>query len=169
MDSIQRQFKGGPPHHDVGARQVNNLSNARSSIFVTTHEQSAHLSTMQMQEEFRHHHILISQSERPNFKFDRQALMKLGALTAERNILGACLLPLELTMADKDILEKSILQSRQRFLTDCTTLEHCWIYFQDPMASHGEDSMWPRYPWVVQMFRSLPCTGQITIFPCPLC
>jgi hypothetical protein len=92
MDSIHQQLKGSPPHHDASAHRINNSSNARSSIFVTTSEKLAQLSTVQKQEIFRHRHILESKSESPNVKFDRQALMKLGALTAERDIQGEYLL-----------------------------------------------------------------------------
>jgi hypothetical protein len=88
MDSIQRQFKGGPPHHHPSSQEIDISSNTRSSIFVTTPEKAAKLSTMQKQDIFRHRHILESASEWPTFKFDHQALLKLGALTAERDILG---------------------------------------------------------------------------------
>jgi len=88
MDSIQRQFKNSPPHHHPSAQEFGNSSNARSSIFVTTPEKVAKLSAMQKQDIFRHRHILESGSGRLDHKFDRQALMKLGSLTAERDIQG---------------------------------------------------------------------------------
>jgi hypothetical protein len=122
----------------------------------------AQLSALQKQEIFRHRHILESKPGPPNSKFDRQALMKLGALRAEREIQGMYSRSLELIIAENEMVEKSISQREQRFLIDSARLAHCWTYFQDPMANHSEDSMWLRSPWVVPTFRNLPFTGPIT-------
>jgi hypothetical protein len=86
MESIEQRCKGRPPHHEPSTQNIDNASS--SSIFVTTPDKLAQLSALQKQEIFRHRHILESKPEPQNSNFDRQALMKLGALRAEREIQG---------------------------------------------------------------------------------
>jgi hypothetical protein len=91
MDSIRKHYKGGPPHHDDSAQQMEYSTNAPSRIFVPTQESAVQLSAQQWQEIFRHRHILQkSNRDHARVRFDRQALMKLGSLTAQRDIHGLC-------------------------------------------------------------------------------
>ena len=89
MDSIRKHYKAGPPHHDPRAQQIAYSADAPSRIFVTTQESGVQLSAIQWQEIFRHHHILQkSNIDYTMVRFDRQALMKLGSLTTQRDIQG---------------------------------------------------------------------------------
>jgi hypothetical protein len=70
------------------------------------------LSASQWQEVFRHRHILQrSNVEHSDSKFDRQALRKLGSLSATRNIQGVYQLSQRLKIADIGMNEKLILTS----------------------------------------------------------
>lgn len=104
MDSIRKHCKGGPPHHDHSAQQIEYSDNAPSRIFVTTQESGVQLPANRWQEIFRHRHILQkSNLDHPRIRFDRQALIKLGSLTAQRDIQGLYQLSQRCIVADINI------------------------------------------------------------------
>lgn len=129
-------------------------------MFITTHEKVVQFSAMQTQDIFRHRHIVVSQTQRPYSRFDRQGLMKLGSLTAERNILGVY--PF-LKVECGSLGSQSILKSLPHFRTEQAILAHSCTSFQDLMASPSGALQWLKYQWAAQMFKSLHYTGQIIL------
>ena len=90
MEIVERNYKDNlPPHHLPEAQKIT-FSNQCSRIFVTNPKKLHKLTPTQVQDIFRHRHILIVGLESPNSRFDREALSRLGSLTALRCIQGMC-------------------------------------------------------------------------------
>jgi hypothetical protein len=88
MNSIERRFQNGqPPHHHHDAQEIT-FTNQQSCIFLTTPEKMAQLTALQIQDIFRHRHILITGLASPESHFDRKELSRLGSLTAQHSIQG---------------------------------------------------------------------------------
>ena len=87
MKRIERRYiDDHPPHHHPSAQNIDGPHG--SAIYITTHQKAALLTPLQVQEIFRHRHIVITGEEQPNSQFDREALSKLGSLTAARQVQG---------------------------------------------------------------------------------
>lgn len=63
-----------------------------SEFFITTVEQFEKLKGHQIQEIFRHRHIVIPGTTPEDIEFNNQGLATLGLLTAKRQIQGVCVL-----------------------------------------------------------------------------
>jgi len=86
--SVESLYQDGwPPHHLDSARSLEYDPNG-SDFYVTTHEEFAKLKATQIQEIFRHRHIIIPGRPLEDFKFDRDGLKAVGSLTARRQIQG---------------------------------------------------------------------------------
>ena len=88
MTSVQSGFKKGcPPHHALQAQSVKWKSNS-SHVFVASASKFQKLTAEEIQDIFRHRHILIPADEVSTTPFNRRNLAKLGSLHAPRCIQG---------------------------------------------------------------------------------
>ena len=78
---------GKPLHYLDSARSLQ-YDRKASQFFVTTEEDFAKLKGTEIQEIFRHRHILIPGTAPDDFGFNREGLKALGSLTARRQIQG---------------------------------------------------------------------------------
>ena len=89
IKAIKRLFVDGrPPHHLPGASSLE-YEHGSSQFFVTTQAEFEMLEPTQVQEIFRHRHILVPGNPPLDFTFDEEGLSRLGSLTAPREIQGA--------------------------------------------------------------------------------
>jgi hypothetical protein len=86
--SVQALFANGRPLHHLDSARSLDFSPAASSCFVTTVNDFNNLSAAQVQDIFRHRHILIPGAVKEDIKFDRQGLATLGSLTTVRTVQG---------------------------------------------------------------------------------
>jgi hypothetical protein len=88
MEKVEQQYCHGRPPHHLDEAQRPEFSNQRSKIFVTTPERLQQLTVSQVQEIFRHRHILVAGGNASNVEFDHKALSRLGSLEALHTIQG---------------------------------------------------------------------------------
>jgi hypothetical protein len=86
--SAERLYQNGTPLHHLDSARSLDYDPQASHFFVTTPEQLEKLTTQEIQEIFRHRHILIPGPPPRDFHFDSQGLATLGSLTAPRQIQG---------------------------------------------------------------------------------
>ena len=84
---------GCPLHHMPSATSLHHQPQS-SQFFVTTLAEFERLKPAQVQEVFRHRHILVRGPPPDNFQFDLHGLSQLGSLTSARDIQGSMLWPL---------------------------------------------------------------------------
>jgi hypothetical protein len=84
-----RYIDGKPLHHQPSARAID-YSPQASEFFVTTAEDFARLKGHQVQDIFRHRHIVIPGTGPEDLQFNHQGLASLGLLMATRQIQGVC-------------------------------------------------------------------------------
>jgi hypothetical protein len=88
QESVERLFVNGlPPHHQESSRSLNLLPGA-SKFFVTTPEDFVKMKPKEVQDIFRHRHILVPGTPPSDFQFDRAGLGQLGSLDDFREIQG---------------------------------------------------------------------------------
>jgi hypothetical protein len=86
--NIESQYQSDrPPHHQPNATMQEYRPEA-SQFFVTTAEIFGKLGGEDIQEIFRHRHIVISGSSSEGLRFDHHGLASLGSLDAFREIQG---------------------------------------------------------------------------------
>jgi hypothetical protein len=82
---------GAPPHMLPSAREINYNPGGLSCIYVTDWTDFKVLSPSQIQEIFRHRHILVLNAPVETVMFDREGLETLGSLHASRHVQGLIL------------------------------------------------------------------------------
>jgi hypothetical protein len=91
--SVKGMYKNGKPLHHLDSARSTVYSSDSSNFFVTTMEDFQRLTAHEVQEIFRHRHILIPGTPPKNVKFDRAGLSNLSSLTAKREIQGEFFIP----------------------------------------------------------------------------
>jgi hypothetical protein len=85
--SVTSQYQNGkPPHHLKSAKSPKYDPNV-SQFFVVSQEELAAMSGKEIQEIFRHRHILVP-GHSTDIDFDQNGLSKLGGLKTKRQIQG---------------------------------------------------------------------------------
>jgi len=88
MDMVERNYCDGVPPHQLPEARETKCSNQRSHLFVTTPDMLGRLTPVQIQDIFRHRHILVTGEHPSDSTFDREALSRLGSLEVLRKIEG---------------------------------------------------------------------------------
>jgi hypothetical protein len=87
--SVKSLFKNGQPLHHLISAKSREYDPASSKFFVTNNEELDQMSPQEVQDIFRHRHILVP-GKSSGKKFDRAALRFLGSMTQKRTIQGEC-------------------------------------------------------------------------------
>jgi hypothetical protein len=110
--SIEGAYVDGKPLHHLDSAKSPQYDQKASQFYVTTQEEFAKFKGPEIQEIFRHRHILIAGSPPDDFRFDRNGLKALGSLTARREIQGMVLPDMQETENINSYLSHAVSSKR---------------------------------------------------------
>jgi hypothetical protein len=80
LDMVERSYEKGVPKHHLETARSLQLSPNASSVFVVTWDDFLNIPSRQVQDIFRHRHILVTKTPIPTLKFDEEGLSTLAPL-----------------------------------------------------------------------------------------
>jgi hypothetical protein len=87
-EMVERQFSGGlPPHRQLSARD-RKLHKDQSAIFIVEWRDFDKMGAKEIQDIFRHRHILVVNWPEKTLKFDRDGLSMLGPMKKATQLQG---------------------------------------------------------------------------------
>jgi hypothetical protein len=86
--STKSLYRHGRPLHHLSSARSRKYDHEASIFFVTTAAEFTQFSAREVQEIFRHRHIVVTGPAPRDFQFDRAGLSMLGCLTTPRDIQG---------------------------------------------------------------------------------
>ena len=87
---VEELYVDGRPHHHLAAAR-NTAATTESIFFVVTYEDYMKLSDQDIQDIFRHRHIVVTDIPSREYQWSLETLAKLGSLQQQREIQGKVL------------------------------------------------------------------------------